>query len=344
MRNDVNRQWRLVSRPEGTVREENFRLTEEPIPIPEQGQVLVRNLWLSFDPTQRGWMSMDTYVPMIPLGDIMRAASVGQVVESRRSDYKPGEFVQGAFGWQDYVATDGTGIIPMRTVPSGVSPNLALSLFGITGPTAYFGVLDIGQVKAGETFVVSGAAGATGSIAGQIAKIKGCRVIGTAGGKTKCDWLKNEVGFDAAIDYHSEDVGAQLSTLCPDGIDVFFDNVGGIVLNEVLARLRLKARIVLCGAISRYNDIAPTPGPANYFYLTLKRARIKGFIVLDYAARFPEAIGALAGWLKEGKLKQKEDVAVGLENAPKTLARLFSGQNFGKQLLKITDPPLERVN
>lgn len=342
MSNDVNRQWKLVRRPEGNIRADDFQLADAPIPTPEQGQVLVRNLWLSFDPTQRGWMTRDTYVPMIPLGDVMRAASVGQVIQSKHPGYKPGEFVQGAFGWQDYIATDGAGFLPMRKLPPEVPPNLALSLFGITGPTAYFGVLDVGQAKAGETFVVSGAAGATGSVAGQIAKIKGCRVIGTAGGKAKCDWLKNELGFDGVIDYHSEDVGAQLSALCPNGIDLFFDNVGGVVLNEVLARLRLKARIVLCGAISRYNDATPAPGPANYANLIVSRGRMEGFIILDYAARFPEAIGALAGWMKEGKLKQKEDVAIGLENAPATIVRLFTGQNFGKQLLKIADPPLER--
>jgi len=344
MSDDVNRQWLLVRRPEGNIRQDDFQLTEAPTPTPAQGQVLVRNLWLSFDPTQRGWMTRDTYVPMIPLGDVMRAVSVGQVIQSKHPDYKPGQLVQGAFGWQDYIATDGTGLIPMRTLPPGVPPNLALSLFGVTGPTAYFGVLDVGQVKAGETFVVSAAAGATGSVAGQIAKIKGCRVIGTAGGKAKCAWLKNELGFDGVIDYHSEDVGAQLSALCPNGIDVFFDNVGGVVLDEVLARLRLKARIVLCGAISRYDDITPMLGPANYFNLVLTRSRMEGFIILDYAARFPEAIGALAGWLKEGKLKQKEDVAIGLENAPTTIMRLFTGQNFGKQLLKIADAPLERMD
>jgi NADPH-dependent curcumin reductase len=343
MQSNVNRQWLLDSRPEGVLREDNFQWVERPIPSPEEGQVLVRNLWLSFDPTQRGWMSRDSYVPMIPLGDVMRAASVGQVVESRHPEYKRGEFVQGAFGWQDYVATDGGGVIPMRRPPPGVPPNLALSLFGITGPTAYFGVLDVGQVKAGETFVVSGAAGATGSVAGQIAKIKGCRVIGTAGGRAKCDWLKKEAGFDDAIDYRSENIGTRLSALCPKGIDVFFDNVGGPVLDEVLARIRIKARVVLCGAISRYNDAMPAPGPTNYFNLTVQRARMEGFIVLDYAQRFPEAIDALSGWVREGKLKQKEDVALGLENAPKTLLRLFGGQNFGKQLLKIADAPLARV-
>ena len=185
---------------------------------------------------------------------------------------------------------------------------------------------------------MSGAAGATGSVAGQIAKLKGCRVIGTAGGKAKCEWLREELGFDAVIDYQSENVGSRLSEFCPGGIDVFFDNVGGNVLNEVLARLKLKARIVLCGAISRYNDPTPAPGPANYGNLIVTRSRMEGFIILDYAARFPEAIGALAGWLKEGSLKQKEDVAMGLENAPDTLVRLFTGQNFGKQLLKIADP------
>jgi NADPH-dependent curcumin reductase len=340
MRNDVNRQWLLASRPEGVISDGNFRWQETPIPEPRHGQVLVRNLWLSFDPTQRGWMTMDTYVPMIPLGEVMRAASVGQVVESRRPDYAAGELVQGTFGWQDYAATDGGGLIPMRKLPPGMSPNLALSLFGITGLTAYFGVLDVGQVKEGETFVVSGAAGATGSIAGQIARLKGCRVVGIAGGKLKCDWLLREAGFDGVIDYRAEDIGARLSALCPKGIDVFYDNVGGAALNEALARINLRARIVLCGAISRYGAKTPPPGPANYFNLVPKRGRMEGFIVLDYAARFPEATTALAHWLREGRLNQKEDVVEGLENAPNTLARLFRGENFGKQLLKIADPPL----
>ena len=191
----------------------------------------------------------------------MRAFGAGQVIESHRADFKPGDLVQGGFGWQDYVATDGKGFVGLRKLPPGVAPNLALSLFGITGTTAYFGITEIGQIKAGETVVVSGAAGSTGSIAGQIAKIKGCRVIGTAGGKEKCDWLVKTAHFDAAIDYKSEDIGARLSELCPNGIDVFFDNVGGTVLNEVLARINLKARIVLCGAISRYNEATPPPGP-----------------------------------------------------------------------------------
>jgi NADPH-dependent curcumin reductase len=335
-----NRQWLLQSRPTAAVTGSEFRLSEGLIPRPADGQVLVRNLWLSFDPTQRGWMARDTYIPMIPLGEVMRAAGVGQVIESCHPGFKPGDLVLGAFGWQDYVATDGKGFMEMRKLPPGVPPNLALSLFGITGPTAYFGIIDVGHVKAGETVVVSGAAGSTGSVAGQIAKIKGCRVIGTAGGAAKCEWLVKEAGFDGAVDYKRENVGERLSALCPDGIDVFFDNVGGTVLNEVLARINIRARIVLCGAIARYNDAVPPPGPANYANLIVKRGRMEGFIVLDYASRFPEAMEALNRWRQEGRLVQKEDVAIGLENAPRTLIRLFTGENFGKQLLKIADPPL----
>lgn len=336
MPKDTNRQWLLISRPEGMISENNFRLVESPIPAPKDGEVLIRNLWLSFDPTQRGWMSRDTYMPKIPLGEVMRAFAVGRVIESRRPDYKVGDLVIGMFGWQDYIATDGSGLLSMRKLPSGTPPNLALSLFGITGLSAYFGVNDIGQCKAGETFVVSSAAGAVGSIAGQIAKIKGSRVIGIAGGKAKCDWIISEARFDGAIDYHSENVGSRLSELCSKGIDVYFDNVGGPILDDVLQRINLHARIVLCGAISRYNTTEPF-GPKNYFNLTTYRAKMEGFLVIDYAPRYSEAMQALAKWLGEGRLKQKEDVEVGLENAPRTLIKLFKGENFGKQLLKIAD-------
>jgi NADPH-dependent curcumin reductase len=340
MSDNKNHQWILDTRPVGDLTGKEFRWNETPIPEPSEGQLLVRNLWLSFDPTQRGWMSRDSYLPKIPLGEVMRASGVGQVVESKMPGFSAGDLVQGWWGWQDYVVTDGRGPGGMRKLPRGVSPNAALSLFGITGNTAYFGITEIGQIKLGETVVVSGAAGSTGSIAGQIAKIKGCRVIGTAGGRDKCDWLTQVAGFDGAIDYKSEDIGARLSALCPKGIDVFFDNVGGAVLNEVLARINLKARIVLCGAISQYNATVAPPGPSNYLNLISKRARMEGFIILDYVPRFAEAIEALGRWQQEGKLVQKEDVAVGLENAPRTLMRLFTGENFGKQLLKIADPPL----
>ena len=245
----VNRQWILRSRPVGALAENCFEWRETPVPEVKDGEVLVRNLVLSFDPTQRGWMTMDSYVPMIPLGEVMRAGSVGQIMQSRRPDFAVGDLVQGAFGWQDYAVTDGGGIMPMRKLPPGVSPNLAMSLFGITGLTAYFGTLDLGQPLEGETFVVSGAAGATGSVAGMIAKIQGARVIGIAGGPEKCRWLVAEAGFDAAIDYKNEDVGERLSALCPDGIDVYFDNVGGVDPRRGPgAGSPRGARIVLCGA------------------------------------------------------------------------------------------------
>jgi hypothetical protein len=314
-----------------------FRWDEAPMPQPSDGQVLLRTLWLSIDPAQRIWMARDSYKPAVPLGDAMQSFSVGQVVESRHSDFKAGDIVQGEFGWQEYAVTDGKGLGGMRKVPPGTPPNLALSLLGLNGVTAYFGMLETGQIKAGETVVVSGAAGATGSVAGQIAKITGCRVIGTAGGKDKCDWLVNEAHFDAAIDYKREDIGARLSALCPNGIDVFFDNVGGAVLDEVLARINLHARIALCGSISKSDASEPQPGPANYSNLVARRGRMVGFTGLDYPARVPEAVETLSRWQQEGRLAQKEDVLFGLENAPKALLRLFSGENFGKQLVKVAD-------
>jgi NADPH-dependent curcumin reductase CurA len=335
MNENKNRQWILNARPAGRLTGEEFRWTEAPIPQPADGQVLIRTLWLSVDPAQRIWIARDSYKPAVPLGDVMQSFAVGQVLESRHPDFKPGDLVRGDFSWQDYVVTGGKGFGGMQKVPPGTPPNLALSLFGVNGLTAYFGITEIGQIKAGETVVVSSAAGATGSVAGQIAKILGCRVIGTAGGKEKCEWLVEEAHFDAAIDYKSEDIGARLSELCPDGIDVFFDNVGGAVLNEVLARINLRARIALCGSISRSDP--SEPGPANYFNLVARRARMEGFTGLDYPSRVPEAFEALGRWQRAGMLVQKEDVAIGLENAPRALLRLFTGENFGKQLVNVTD-------
>lgn len=332
-----NRQWILSARPAGKLTGEEFRWNEAPIPRPADGEVLIRTLWLSVDPAQRIWMARDSYKPAVPLGDVMQSFAVGQVLESRHPDFRPGDLVRGEFGWQDYLATDGKGFGGMQKLPHGVPPNLALGLFGLNGLTAYIGIAEVGKVNAGETVVVSRAAGATGSVAGQIAKIKGCRVIGTAGGKEKCDWLVNEAHFDAAIDYKSEDIGARLSELCPNGIDVFFDNVGGEVLNEVLARINLHARIVLCGSISKSDAAKPQPGPANYSNLVARRARMEGITGLDYPARVPEAFEALGRWHGDGSLVHKQDVAYGLENAPKALLRLFSGENFGKQLVKVAD-------
>jgi NADPH-dependent curcumin reductase len=333
----MNRQWILNARPEGKLTGAEFLWNEAPIPHPSEGQALIRTLWLSVDPAQRIWMARDSYKPAIPIGEVMQSFAIGQVIESHHPDFNPGDIVQGDFSWQDYVVTDGKGFGGARKVALGTPPNLALSLFGVNGLTSYFGMVEIGRIKAGESVVVSGAAGATGSVAGQIAKIKGCRVIGTAGGKDKCDWLINEAHFDAAIDYKSEDVGARLSELCPNGIDVFFDNVGGEVLNEVLARINLNARIALCGSISKSDAVTPQPGPANYSNLVAKRARMEGFTGLDYLTRVLEAFEALGRWYRDGSLVYKEDIAYGLENAPSALLRLFSGANFGKQLVKVAD-------
>jgi len=268
----------------------------------------------------------------------MRGLAVGQVVKSNKPNFDVGDLVLGVFGWQDYIATDGGGLANMRKVFPGLPPTLALSLFGLTGATAYFGVNDLGRCKPGETFVVSAAAGAVGSVAGQIAKIKGCRVIGITGGKAKVEWVLREAGFDGAIDHRSEDVGARLSELCPNGIDVYFDNVGGPILDEVLKRISLHARVVLCGSISQYNS-KESYGLKNTSNLVLRRGRMEGFLIFDYEERYPEALQALFGWWQEGRLKQKEDIAYGLENAPKAFIRLFTGDNFGKQILKIADPP-----
>jgi len=334
-----NRQWLLKERPQGLIKESDFRWNETTVPPLKDGEVLIRNLAFSFDPTQRGWMSMDTYMPKIPIGNVMLAGTVGQIVESKKSGLAKGDLVQGLFGWEDYSVNAGGGLMGLQKLPPGTDPLLALSLLGTTGLTAYFGTLAVGTAKAGETFVVSGAAGATGSVAGMIAKVKGCHVIGIAGGRDKCEWLTKEAGFDAAIDYKNEKVGEALTRHCPKGIDVYFDNVGGEILDDVLARISNGARVVLCGAISRYNETGMTgPGPKNYFSLILRGARMEGFLVFHFAKRYPEAIGDLSKWYSEGKVKNQIDLQNGLENAPKTIIRLFTGANFGKQLLKVADP------
>ena len=335
-----NRQWLLAARPQGLIKESDFKWNETTVPSLKDGELLVRNLAFSFDPTQRGWMSMDTYIPAIPIGQVMRASTLGQVVESRKQGFAKGDLVQGLFGWEDYTVTDGAGLFQLEKFPKGTDPLVALSLLGITGLTAYFGTLSVGLPKAGETFVVSGAAGATGSVAGMIAKIKGCRVIGIAGGKQKCDWLVKEAGYDGAIDYKNENVGEALAKLCPKGIDVYFDNVGGDILEQVLERLAFRARVVLCGAISTYNEAAGVAAhpPRNYFRLIFNGARMEGFLVFHFAQQYPQARAELAKWLAEGKIKNQIDLQRGLENAPKTIIRLFTGANFGKQLLTLGSP------
>jgi NADPH-dependent curcumin reductase CurA len=334
----INRKWVLAERPKGMIEDRHFRWVEEPVPeLQADGEILVRNLYLSLDPTQRGWLAHDTYMPAVPIGDVVRSGAVGRVEASRHPDFAVGELVQGLLGWQDYARLSGTGPgAPTKVVP-GIPIPLAMSALGLTGITAYFGLLDVGRPKEGETVVVSGAAGATGSIAGQIARIKGCRVIGIAGGKEKCDWLRTEAKFDAAIDYKADNVSAKLRELCPKGIDVYFDNVGGELLDIALARLGMRGRIVLCGAIASYNDADLRPGPKNYSNLIVKRGRMEGFLVFDYLKRSPEAVKDLWVWIQSGQIHHQVDVQEGLENAPATLRRLFLGENHGKQLLKIAE-------
>lgn len=337
---NTNRQWLLAKRPHGMVGEENFEYVETPIPEPGEGEVLVRNLYLSFDPTQRGWMEdAESYLPPVQLGEPMRAGSVGQVTESKNAGFAVGDLVQTTGGWQDFVVIDpDQAVMGLNKVPEGIEPEMMMSVLGITGLTAYWGLLDLGKPQAGETVLVSGAAGATGSIAGQIARIKGCRVVGIAGGPQKCAWLKDEAGFDAVIDYKNEDVGARIAATCPDKIDIFFDNVGGDILQAALDHINMHARVVLCGGISAYNATEPVPGPANLMNLIIMRARMEGFIVIDYMDRAAEAVQELLGWIASGDLKYQVDLQQGFENIPSTLQRLFTGQNLGKQLLKIADP------
>jgi NADPH-dependent curcumin reductase CurA len=332
----VNRQWLLAARPQGMVKESDFRWNEAPVPSPGEGEVLVRVRYLSFDPAMRGWMEdRASYIPPVRLGEPMRAGAVGEIVRSRHPEFREGELVQGTFGWQDYALVRPGGILPLARVPDGVSPTWVLGVLGITGLTAYFGMLDLGRPEAGQTVVVSGAAGATGSVAGQLARSAGARVIGIAGGAEKCGWLVGEAHFDAAIDYKAERVPERLAALCPKGVDVYFDNVGGEILDAVLARLAPRARVVLCGGISAYNEATPPPGPRNLMNLVIQRARMEGFIVLDYLPRFGEGIAALSKGVREGRIAFQEDIQRGLENAPRTLLRLFRGENRGKQLLAL---------
>ncbi len=337
MRPAVNRQFLLAARPVGMVKPSDFAYREEPVPVPGPGQVLVRNMWLSLDPAMRGWMNEGrSYIAPVAIGEVMRGGTVGEVVTSNSPGFPVGGIVTGMLGWQDYAISDGKGL---SQVPPGPPVSTALGVLGMPGLTAYFGLLDVGQPKAGETVVVSAAAGAVGSIVGQIAKITGCRAVGIAGSDQKCRWLVHELGFDAAINYRTENVSDGLRAHCPGGIDVYFDNVGGDILDTVLRRINLRARIVICGAISQYNSTGPVQGPSNILSLLVNRARMEGFIVFDYAKRYGEGRAALAAWLAAGSLKYAEDIVEGLENAPVALLRLFEGTNTGKVLVKVSGEP-----
>ena len=333
MSDGVNRQFLLAARPYGMVKETDFEYREAAVPAPGDGEVLVKTSHISLDPSMRGQMeNRADYVAPLELGDVMRAGAVGEVVASNNPAYPEGALVSGAFGMQDYAISNGKNL-PMRVFDAGIDPTVALGVLGGTGMTAYFGLLEIGQPKAGDVVVISGAAGATGSVAGQLAKIKGCTVFGMAGSDEKCAWLTEELGFDGAFNYKTADTKAEISRLCPKGINVFFDNVGGEILDICLARIAMNARIVICGGISRYNATGPLPGPKNYFNLVFRRARMEGFIVIDYAHRFNEAVQEMRGWLDAGLLKQQTTVIDGFKELPRALIKLFEGYNTGKLMV-----------
>ena len=334
----LNAQCRLAARPVGLPQPSDWEYVEEPAPEPADGQFLVEVQYISLDPAMRAWMNAGrSYIPPVEIGEVMRAAAIGRVVESRHPEYEAGDCVSGAFGVQRFAASDGSGV---RRVDTGLAPApVHLGTLGLSGLTAYFGLLDIGRPEPGQTVVVSGAAGSVGSVVGQIARIKGARAVGIAGGPAKCEWLVRELGFDAAIDYKNESVSEGLKQHCPNGIDVYFENVGGEILDAVLARINLHARIPLCGLISQYNAAQPVPGPYNLAQLIIKRARLEGFLVSDYMPRALEAIMEMGKWWMEGKLKYRVDVVEGLEHTPAALNKLFDGSNQGKLIVKVSDEP-----
>uniref|UniRef100_A0A7S1N6U9 Enoyl reductase (ER) domain-containing protein n=1 Tax=Eutreptiella gymnastica TaxID=73025 RepID=A0A7S1N6U9_9EUGL len=331
----------LAQRPTAEIVPGEHLVTSTDVPVPHPAellpdQLLIHNLWISLDPAMRGWMNdRKSYIPPVKLGHVMRASAVGEVIASRSAKYRPGQLVQGLFGLQEFTVVPAKYAAPCL-VPPIFSESTALGVFGITGLTAYFGLLEVGLPRKGETVVVSAAAGATGSVVAQIAKhVIGCRVVGIAGGAQKCDWLLKELGLDAAVDHKAADFGTGLKDACPQGIDVYFDNVGGQVLDQVLRFINLKARVVICGAIAGYNDTNPQPGPSNYFSLLVNRGRMEGFIVFDYSHQYAKATRDLVRWVQEGKIKHREEVVDGVAAAPHALLKLFSGANTGKLVVRV---------
>jgi NADPH-dependent curcumin reductase CurA len=330
----TSRQWLLNGHPRGRgIEEGDFRLVETEIEAPGDGELLLRTLYLGFDPAQKGWMeNIADYVAPMAIGDVMRGSGISEVVESTHPGFAVGDLVMGSTGWTEWHVSTGEGLVKIDTK---LPPTAMLSVLGTTGVTAYCGLFKVGRPVAGDTVLVSGAAGATGSVVGQLAKIAGCRAVGIAGGEDKCRWLVEEAGYDAAIDYKSGDVRRQIREHCPGGVDVIFDNVGGAILNDMLGEIATGARIAICGGISRYETGSLPAGPQNYFNLVFRRATMAGFIVIDWANEFPAIRKRLERFVQDRRLTYREDVQEGFENAPATLKRLFSGQNRGKQLLKL---------
>ncbi|MFZ0799269.1 MAG: NADP-dependent oxidoreductase [Terriglobales bacterium] len=330
----TNHKFLLAARPVGMPKRSDWTYAAEPVAEPKEGELLVKLLYISLDPAMRGWMNdARSYVTPVGIGEVMRALGLAIVTASRNPRFAVGDHVSGSFGVQEYALTDGRGV-------TKIDPRIAplpkyLSILGMTGMTAYFGLLDTGQPKAGETVVVSAAAGAVGSAVGQIAKTKNCHVVGIAGGAEKGSYIVNELGFDSAIDYKSEDVKKSLRKHCADGINVYFDNVGGTILEAALANLARGARVVICGAISQYCNTGPVAGPSNYLSLLTNRATMKGMLVMDYADRYSQAGAEMAGWMAAGKLKSREDIVEGLATFPETLLKLFKSENLGKLMLKV---------
>ncbi|CAM2065538.1 NADP-dependent oxidoreductase [Sulfidibacter corallicola] len=334
-----NNQWLLKKRPEGDIKADDFEYVQSEVPDLGEGEARVRTLYLSVDPTNRIWMTdMPQYMEPVQIGAVMRGVVIGVVEESKSPQLEVGDLIHGLWGWQEYavVTPDQVGKVP-KGVP--VPLDAWMSVLGATGMTAYFGLRDIGKPKAGETIVISAAAGAVGSIAGQIAKIHGCRTVGIAGTDEKCAWLTDELGFDAAINYKTQDVDSALREACPNGIDIDFENVGGAIFDSVLSQINLHARIILCGLISSYNATKPVPGPYHFAQILMQRAKVEGFIITDYMSRFPEGIAEVGPWLASGKIKYRVDVVEGLEHTPEALNRLFTGANIGKQLVMVSEPP-----
>jgi len=333
---EENRRFLLAERPTGPIDENTYDLVREEVPTIGEGEALVNVKWISIDPTNRTWIGEEpTYLPPVAIGEVMRGLGLGEVVESNNENFPVGARVQGLTGWQDYTVISDAN--PLMVVPDEVQaePAAILGVLGMTGCTAYFGMAEIGEPKEGETVVVSAAAGAVGSVAGQIAKLKGARVVGIAGGPEKCAWLVDELGFDATVDYKADDWRKQLKEATPDGIDVDFENVGGEIMEAVFARLNKDARVALCGLISGYNETEPPPGPRSFGNLLIKRVKLQGFIILDYYPRFGEAIRQLSQWMAEGKLKSEQTVVEGFEELPNAVNMLFEGRNTGKLVVKI---------